>query len=78
MNCNLLENTSGQFLTGFYAKSSKRRQHFEKRKKKKEKRKKKKGKSANLRPSLPFYGMIKSQHLCKGMAWLPFQKLEIN
>ena len=36
--------------------------------------KKKKVKSANLRPSLPFYGMIKSQHRCKGMTWLPFQK----
>ena len=46
-----------QFLTGFYAKSSIIRQHFEK-----------------IMPSLPFYGMIKSQHLCKGMAWLPFQK----
>ena len=36
--------------------------------------KKKKGKSANLQSSLQFYGMIKSQHLCKGMACLPFQK----
>ena len=31
----------------------------------------KKGKSANLRPSLEFYGMIKSQHLCNGMTILP-------
>ena len=31
-------------------------------------------KSAYLRPSLPFYAMMKSQHLCRVMVWLPFQK----
>ena len=32
---------------------------------------------ANIRPSLQFYGMIifvKTKPLCRGMAWLPFQK----
>ena len=33
----------------------------------------KKETSAYLRPSLPFYAMTKNQHLCKGLAWLPFQ-----
>ena len=33
-----------------------------------------KGTSAYLRPSLPFYAMTKNQHLCRVIAWLPFQK----
>ena len=39
--------------------------------------KKKKRKLANIWSSLHFYGMIilvKTKPLCKGMAWLPFQK----
>ena len=36
--------------------------------------KEKKEKSANLRKSLPFYGMIKSQHPCKGMAMATIPK----
>ena len=39
---------------------------------------KKKGKSAILRPGLPFYGMIKRQCLCKGIALLPFQKVTMR
>ena len=34
----------------------------------------KKGTLANVRPSLPFYGLIKSQHLCKGMAMAAIPK----
>ena len=72
------------FLTGFYAKSSIRRQHFEKINKGSlaplykckfvywQKEKRKIGKfTAKLT-------VIKSQHLCKGMAWLPFQKYTIS
>ena len=35
---------------------------------------------ANIQPSLHFYGMIilvKTKPLCKGMAWLPFKKVEV-
>ena len=37
-------------------------------------------KLANIRPSLQFYGMIilvKIKPLCRGMAWLPFQKFGV-
>ena len=40
--------------------------------------KKKNKKSAIIWSSLQFYGMIilvKTKPLCRGMAWLPFQKL---
>ena len=40
--------------------------------------KRKKGTLTYLRPSLPFYAMTNYTHLCRLMAWLPFQKLTLG